>query len=380
MTEGTEKLKLAKDLLHDELTKDPPLNRHRIRCLCRDNPGLIAQSSIRLKLWKILLLGNAIDDLDKKGDLPYNEVPCDEFHVLENDVTRTRAEIEEFRSIIYRKSITIILQEFCKKYSIQYKQGMNEVLAPFIYLSPPTNEPQLEPFILFESFIFRYLERYFCLDDSGYLYKAFRLFHILLLYHDPQLALHLQDNDFPPELYSPQWFLTLFSRSLPMTQVLRLWDMLIAVDDPSFTFFVGLCLLRRLRSSLLLSDSDTLPEILRNLRFKDGDDIDSVMVEAFQLYKITPRCFCRNLRLCCVSSAELSPYPVDINAKVLPNGKVSKEIELNPLDRVMSVQSVRFSLMLSPQELISLLLPMSVNTDGSGETPDHDMAFYIPEI
>lgn len=115
-----------------------------------------------------------------------------------------------------------------------------------MFIHPPPKGSAV-PYVLFEAFLFRYLERHLCLDDSSFLFKAFRLFHVLLLYFDPQLALHLKDQDFPPELYSPQWFLTLYSRTLPLLHTLRLWDMIIAVDDPAFTFFIGLCLLRRRR-------------------------------------------------------------------------------------------------------------------------------------
>jgi hypothetical protein len=76
---------------------------------------------------------------------------------------------------------------------------------------------------LFEAFLFRYLERFFCLDEPYFLFKTFRMFHLLLLYFDPQLALHLCDQDFQPELYSTQWFLTLYARTLPLPHVLRLW-------------------------------------------------------------------------------------------------------------------------------------------------------------
>ena len=119
-------------------------------------------------------------------------------------------------------------------------------MAPFLYICPPPNGT-VRPYALFEAFLFRYLERHLCCDDSSYLFKAFRLFHVLLLYIDPELAVHLKDQDFPPELYTPQWFLTLYSRTLPINHTLRLWDMIIAVDDPAFTFFIGLCLLRRKR-------------------------------------------------------------------------------------------------------------------------------------
>lgn len=174
-----------------------------------------------------------------------------------------------------------------------------QVVAPFIYLIPPPNGSIL-PFSLFEAFLFRYLERYFCLDESSYLFKAFRFFHILLAHHDPQLALHLHEQGFPPELYSPQWFLTLYSRSLPIKHVLRLWDIMIAVDDPAFTFFIGLRLLQRLRGRLLLSDTDLIPEVVSTIGMTGEDDVDSIASEALAAYRMTPRCFIRNLRLCCV--------------------------------------------------------------------------------
>jgi hypothetical protein len=37
------------------------------------------------------------------------------------------------------------------------------------------------------AFIFRYLENFFCRDESTFLFKAFRLFHLLLVYVDPQV-------------------------------------------------------------------------------------------------------------------------------------------------------------------------------------------------
>ena len=179
-------------------------------------------------------------------------------------------------------------------------------MAPFLYILPPPHG-SLHPYSLFEAFLFRYLERFTCLDDSVHLFKAFRLFHLLLLYFDPQLAQHLHEQDFPPELYSPQWFLTLYSRSMPLPHVLRLWDMMIAVDDPSFTFYIGLCLLRRKRTDLLLSDRDRIPEIIVKMQFSGEEEIDSIVTEARELYRATPKCFLRYLRLCCVSTTTHFP-------------------------------------------------------------------------
>lgn len=120
----------AKERLIEELSLIP-VNILRIRQLCLETPGLIASAGIRIRIWTLLLLGinNNVSNVDIQ--LPLK--PCDEQHVLEADVRRTRADMEEFRSTAYRHCITTILQSFCLKHSIQYKQGMNEVLAPFIY-------------------------------------------------------------------------------------------------------------------------------------------------------------------------------------------------------------------------------------------------------
>lgn len=304
----------AKSQLLNELAEES-VNVLRIRKLCRDNPGLIESAGLRIRIWSLLLLGSLNNEESKTvsiEEIKSATTPCDEQHVLEADVRRTRADIDEFRSASWRKSLTDILQNFCLKHNIQYKQGMNEVVAPFLFILPPPKELFL-PFALFEAFLFRYLERYFCLDDSSYLFKSFRLFHILLAYHDPQLALHLHDRGFPPEFYAPQWFLTLYSRSLQLQHVLRLWDMMIAVDDPAFNFFIGLSLLRKKRDSLLKSEMENIPEILSKLSLGGVEDVDDMVSEALPAYKQTPRGFCRHLRLSCVSSTDLSPSITNTN-------------------------------------------------------------------
>lgn len=227
-------------------------------------------------------------------------------------------------------------------------------MAPFLYILPPPHG-SLHPYSLFEAFLFRYLERFTCLDDSAHLFKAFRLFHLLLLYFDPQLAQHLHEQDFPPELYSPQWFLTLYSRSMPLPHVLRLWDMMIAVDDPSFTFYIGLCLLRRKRTDLLLSDRDRIPEIIVKMQFSGEEEIDSIVTEARELYRATPKCFLRYLRLCCVSTTELMPQPAMLQRKRQPS---TYTLNVHEFDRNLSLQAARSVLMLSTQELVDSVAPI----------------------
>jgi hypothetical protein len=48
----------------------------------------------------------------------------------------------------------------------QYKQGMNEVAAPFLSLLPPPGAQAL-PFVLFEAFVLRFLQHFYCGEASS---------------------------------------------------------------------------------------------------------------------------------------------------------------------------------------------------------------------
>lgn len=363
-------IKTIKTQLIEEISSNN-INILKIREICRDNPGLIASAGLRIKIWTILLLGNSIIK-DDVGLINSYEL-CGEMNVLEADVRRTRSSIDKFKSTSWRRGLTDILQVFCVTHKIQYKQGMNEVAAPFLYLNPPPNGEGLS-YVLFEAFVFRYLENFFCRDESTYLFKAFRLFHLLLVFVDPQLAHHLEEQHFLPELYSPQWFLTLYSRGLELPLVLRLWDMMIAVDDPAFTFFVGLALLRKLKDELLRADSSDIPEIISRMSIQGEKGVDELVILALQLYRNTPRCFIRYLRVCCVKTPELTPLPPIktweyVGNDLLPqyitqNENHQKKYHNKEFDELvfayaMSRQSVRQTLMLSPSEFISILFPIS---------------------
>eukprot|EP01041_Mallomonas_annulata_P002101 gene2101-4106_t len=326
----------AKSTLLMEMASET-INALHVRELCRDNPGLIATAGLRIRIWTLLLLGET--NFDENLELQDQVEPCEEQHVLEADVKRTRADMEVFRSTSWRQAVMKILQVFCISHKVQY------------------------------------LERYFCQDDSAFLFKAFRLFHLLLLYHDPQLAWHLSDQEFPPELYAPQWFMTLYSRGLQLPLVLRLWDILISVDDPAFTFFIGLCMLRRLRNGLLMAAVESIPEIISKIhQMQDENEIDTLVSEAVKCYSSTPRCFLRSLRLCCVSTPELTPTPwATAPNAVSPAPKQRKKTgnkEHNKAwaarEQSMAAQTARSCPMLSAKELVSSVAPMGEDHGGGG--------------
>jgi hypothetical protein len=75
----------AKNQLFDELTKSS-VNVLRVRALCRDYPGIIATTGLRIRIWTLLLLGSnyQINSIGE-DDIAMPQEPCDEQHVLEAD-------------------------------------------------------------------------------------------------------------------------------------------------------------------------------------------------------------------------------------------------------------------------------------------------------
>lgn len=285
-------------------------------------------------------------------ELDTPESACEEQHVLEADVKRTRAEIEQFRSASWRQALRDILQTFSLMHNTPYKQGMNELLAPFIFLCPPESpRGSRASYKLYELFVFRYLERLLMTNDSRYLFQSFRLFELLLLYHDPQLAVHLSSSGITAELYAPSWFMTAFSRALSIHQVLRLWDMLIAIDDPAFIFFVGLRLIWHKRAALLNAQPELIVEKISEIAFQSEDEIDAVVAEALVLYNSSPRSFCKSLRLCCVSTHELTP------TSTAQKERMAKAEGKDVLDEAMATQAEWCCCLITPRECVDYLTP-----------------------
>ena len=92
-----EVMEFAKKELIDELAEGT-VNILKVRALCRDYPGIIANTGLRKRIWTRLLLGSdtGLDQCD--DEITVSENPCQEQHVLEADgslfVTNKLAVIE----------------------------------------------------------------------------------------------------------------------------------------------------------------------------------------------------------------------------------------------------------------------------------------------
>ncbi|KAI4331026.1 hypothetical protein MLD38_029255 [Melastoma candidum] len=105
-----------------------------------------------------------------------------------------------------------------------------------------------------------------------------RVFKDLLVKKCPRIATHLEAMDFDVSLVSTEWFLCLFSKSLPSETTLRVWDILF-YEGAKVLFHVALAIFKMREQELLLTHH--LGEVINILhrtthRLFDPDDLLTV--------------------------------------------------------------------------------------------------------
>ncbi|XP_050332003.1 TBC domain-containing protein kinase-like protein isoform X1 [Bactrocera neohumeralis] len=163
-----------------------------------------------------------------------------------------------------------------------YWQGLDSLTAPFLYLN--FNNEELA-FLSLYKFIPKYLQWFFLKDNSAIIKEYLCKFSQLTAFHEPILAKHLSSINFIPELFAIPWFLTMFSHVFPLHKIMHLWDKLM-LGDSSYPLFIGISILKQLKSTLLSSGFN---ECI--LLFSDLPDIvmENCVLESQKMYECTPK-------------------------------------------------------------------------------------------
>ncbi|KAJ3272697.1 hypothetical protein HDV01_005333 [Terramyces sp. JEL0728] len=185
-------------------------------------------TQLRASVWKILLGIYKIDALEYinlvyKGPSLYSEK-------IENDTFRTFSTDKSFTDQVSLAMLTRILNAFVWKLeehksrfmnlSFTYVQGMNVLLAPFIYVMP-----ELDAFYTFSIFIQHTCPLYVQPALEG-VHLGVKMFDKLLYELDPELSNQL--SAYPSTVYSFPWVMTFGACWKPLTEVLKLWDFYLA--------------------------------------------------------------------------------------------------------------------------------------------------------
>ncbi|CAM9583909.1 unnamed protein product, partial [Phaeothamnion confervicola] len=287
-----------------------------IQELCR-RAGRIP-SEQRRDVWRLLLLGNVVGAVGGDGAgngggnahgsrlleeaIMTTALDLENQRVVRVDVERTRRDLPQFHNESVRDLLTRILVYHCKQAGVGYKQGMHEVLAPFVALSnPPMPVPDI--FLCYSAFLERFLPYAFNKDDDFVsLQICFRLFRLLLLYHHPRLCKFLDRGDMTPELFATPWFLTLFAVNVDLDTLYALWDLYlcgaVGDGDGALHHFSVLAFVIGNADYIMESDVASLPERMCNLPrgFESPAALAALVDRARQLMANTPRSFRQILR------------------------------------------------------------------------------------
>lgn len=219
---------------------------------------------VDLNEWKILL--NVPDcklfNISTSLDLPNQRV-------IASDVDRTRAGILSDEEKIQTE---LLLTHYCKEYNTCYKQGMNEIMAPFVLMTRK-GLPLHMSYQFFKSFVHTYLATMFVDHTFRPLQAMFLLFRLLLRYHEPRMSSFFLANNISPELFVTSWFLTVFACKVPNVSLLySFWQEILIEKEVLFPLFVGIAFLQQFKLSIMTNMDFTIPHMISQI-FIDSPEI-----------------------------------------------------------------------------------------------------------
>jgi hypothetical protein len=144
-------------------------------------------------------------------DILNEELNLHNQRVVKNDCDRTRVK-DKHLLISFREYIECFLTTYCKRMNIKYKQGLNEIVAPFVLLKCKLSLTLTKLFNLFVCFIEKFLTNYYYEDEFFSLQSSLALLKILLKYHDPEMYNIFEFGLITPEMYATSWILTVFAK------------------------------------------------------------------------------------------------------------------------------------------------------------------------
>jgi len=253
--------------LRRELQEKRPSVR-KVRQQCKEGLCGKIPDRFRADVWQLLLGTENKDRFLLDDSIRDTKQDLENQRVIKVDAQRTRADVKLFKTDDVQDLVARLLTFYCKRKGIKYKQGLNEVLAPFILLRQDPPLPEGTIFNMFYAFVEKFLPHAYVHEDFHALQCTFKLFRMLLLYHDPELCSRLDTHNLRPELYATPWFLTMFARNMPIEIVYRLWDAYLLeeeCDGAVLHMFVALALTLENREGILQTHSSDLPIYLTSV-------------------------------------------------------------------------------------------------------------------
>ncbi|KAH7104240.1 bub2 protein [Auriculariales sp. MPI-PUGE-AT-0066] len=235
-----------------------------------------ADATLRPRIWKILL---RVDELSADKYVAFvARGPSDFRDKITNDTFRTLATDGAFKERVSEHMLVRCLDAFVWRnqerpnpvFDFTYVQGMNVLAAPFLYSMPS----EIEAFYCFSRFIEHCCPLYVQPTLEG-VHRGLKLLDRCLKIVDPDLFAYLRSKKLAAEIYAFPSVLTFCACTPPLSEVLKLWDFLLAYG----VHLNVLCVIAQLllmRDELM--DSPSPMKLLRVLPPLDAQPIIAIAV------------------------------------------------------------------------------------------------------
>ena len=189
---------------------------------------------------------------------------------IDIDVPRTYPHIQFFKSGPLSDALHSILEAYTQyRPDIGYAQGMSYIVA-IMLLHMETDAVFTAVVNLLHS---SHLISFFRVipNELGY---HIRVFDLLLSSTLPSVYIHFNQIGVSPQLYIFDWFMTVYSKSLPLHIARRVWDLFLL--SPCWLYRVAVGIIKYFKSTLINSPFDECTSLLTNLP-KEGIDEEAFM-------------------------------------------------------------------------------------------------------
>lgn len=182
--------------------------------------------------------------------------PSERYHLVRDDsfrTFRTKGEDNQFWSVVPEQAIVRVCNafdlKFSKSHKIEYCQGMNVYAGVFLYVMP-----ELDAFNMFSIFCTEYIPMYWKSNHIG-VEAGCAIMDSIVEKIDPAIHNHFKQCNPPLKaiLHSFHAIKTMCASTPPLTEVVRLWDFILAMG-PYVSILCVIAQVLAMRQRILKSD------------------------------------------------------------------------------------------------------------------------------
>ena len=228
---------------------------------------------------------------DYSGLILNSENSKENTKIISSDIPRTRC--REKKLVNSFPSLTqYFINYYCTENNIIYKQGLNEVIAPFILIKYKLpNISVHEIYNLFSGYINTFAPNYYYEKTFYSLKNSLCLLTLLLKYHAPIIQNLFDKIALNPEMYGTNWLLTTFCGKFKIHLIYHLMNKIIIEDDPLILHYLIVSILIYKKNLLIRSDLTMVPVAISSISIESIEEIDEIFNEAIKLRENTPYSF-----------------------------------------------------------------------------------------